>query len=84
MNAQIGLAVRRVLAAVVAFVAVAVAAEIPVHAHRYSQCLDVTGMGCGHWVYSGTPYWAIAVAVPIGLLGLVLAALVYQPRHLGR
>jgi hypothetical protein len=71
---------RRVLSIFVLLVAGVIAVEILMHTHRNAQCLDVTSGGCERWSYSGTAPWAIAVAVAVGLVGLLLAVLVYEPR----
>jgi hypothetical protein len=75
---------RRALAVLVAVAAVVVAAELPIRTHRFSQCLYVTSGGCGRTHYWGSPPWAIALAVVVGLAGLAVAFFLYQPRALQR
>lgn len=76
---------RRALAVLVAVAAVVVAAELPVRTHRYKECVGiVTSGGCGRLHYWGSPPWAIALGVVVGLAGLAVAFFLYQPRALQR
>jgi hypothetical protein len=72
---------RRIGAGLIASATIAVTAEIVVRIHRDTHCLDVTSAGCQRWAYAGTPSWAVAAAVLVGLAGgLTAVLLVSQPR----
>lgn len=73
---------RRALAVLVAGVAVVVAAELPIRTHRFAKCLDPSSGACMRWHYWGSPPWAIALAVVVGLAGLAVAFFLYQPHAL--
>ena len=75
---------RRALALLVAAATVVVAADIPIRTHRYKECFLVTSGGCGNTHYWGSPPWAIALAIVVGLAGLAVAFFLYHPRALHR
>jgi hypothetical protein len=78
---------RRALAAIVAFSAVRAAIIIAGYTVRGDLRVSASGTAGGNYAWPAswwnwvTPWWAYAVAVVVGLLGLGLAVLIYPSGH---